>query len=214
MKKLITALVVLFAPLFLIETNAQGLFSNKEYDGGRQDLTAYIIGKVPLVEGMVSFNETIEIPLKKDELYKRVAQWASFRFNPDTENGKWPNANYFKNTEYARIINADKEKGLFKIQGNEELLFTNKALSKDMAIVSYIMNITITEGKVSAIIDNIAYTYTLSDNPERIVAEDWITDDQAFTNKGKLRKVNGKFRVKTIDLKDALFDDLRNVLIN
>lgn len=214
MKKIITALVVIFMPLFIIETNAQGLFSNKEYDGGRQDLSAYIIGKVPIVEGMVSFSETIEIPLKKEELYKRVAQWASFRFNPNTENGKWPSANYFKNTEFARIVNVDKENGTFKIQGNEDMLFTNKALSKDMAIVSYIMNIAITDGKVSAKIDNITYTYTLSDNPERIIAEDWITDDQAFTNKGKLRKVNGKFRVKTIDLKDALFDELREVLVN
>ena len=214
MKKSLTALMALFMPFMMNETAAQGIFSNKEYDGGRQELTSYVIGKVPMVDGLVSFSETIEVPIKKENLYARVAQWASFRFNPDTENGKWPSANYFKNTAYARVLTSDKESGTFKIQGNEDLIFTSKALVKDVAVVSYIMRISIEDGKVTATIDNIAYTYTLSDNPERIVAEDWITDDEAFTSKGKLRKVNGKFRVKTIDLKDALFDDLRNALIN
>ena len=37
-------------------------------------------------------------------------------------------------------------------------------------------------------------------------AEDWITDSEAFNRKGtKFLKSTGKFRIKTIDLKDALF---------
>ena len=37
-------------------------------------------------------------------------------------------------------------------------------------------------------------------------AEDWITDKEAYNKKGtKFLKSTGKFRIKTIDLKDLLF---------
>lgn len=214
MKKLIIALALLIAPVALLQTHAQGLFSNKEYDGGRQDLSAYIPGTVPVENGMVTFKKIFEIPLKKESLYLYLSQWAALRYSPTTERGKWPAADFFRNTEYARIQKADKENCSLKIQGNEELIFTNKTLSKDYSIVSYILNIEMEDGKVSAEISNIAYTYNLSENPERIYAEDWITDSESFNRSGKLRKVNGKFRVKTIDLKDAIFDEIQSTLSN
>ncbi len=206
------ALVMSFVDIS--EIHAQGPFSNREYNGGRQDLSAYIIGTVPVEEGMVVFKKIFEIPLKKESLYMYLSNWASLRFSPDTERGKWPAADYFKNTEYAKITKADKEEGRLKIQGNEHLVFTNKTLAKDEAIVSYVLNIYMEDGKVTAEISNIVYTYTLSNDPERIYAEDWITDGEAFNKNGKLRKVNGKFRVKTIDLKDAIFDEIQATLSN
>ena len=137
-----------------------------------------------------------------------MLQWASFRFNPETEYGKWPNADYFKNTEYARVLKAEAENGLLKIQGNEDMIFTNKALAKDMAVASYILTLTCTDGGIDVEMSNISYTYSLSDTPERIEAEDWITDKEAFNKKGQLSKGSGKFRVKTIDLKDRLFEEI------
>ena len=137
-----------------------------------------------------------------------MLQWASFRFNPETEYGKWPNADYFKNTEYARVLKAEEENGLLKIQGNEDMIFTNKALAKDMAVASYILTLNCTDGGIDVEMSNISYTYSLSDTPERIEAEDWITDKEAFNKKGQLSKGSGKFRVKTIDLKDSLFEEI------
>ena len=214
MKKLIIALTLLVAPFAIKSANAQGIFSSREYDGGRQDLTAYVLGTVPVIDGQVTFKKIFEIPLKKEALYMYLSQWAALRFSPNTEMGKWPAAEYFSNTEYARIVKADKEEGKLKIQGNEHLIFTNKTLAKDYAIISYILNINMEDGKVTAEFTNITYTYTLSNNPERIFAEDWITDEEAFNKSGKLRKVNGKFRVKTIDLKDAIFDEIQATLSN
>ena len=43
-------------------------------------------------------------------------------------------------------------------------------------------------------------------------AENWITDEMAFDKKGKLKNFEGKFRRKTIDLKNQLVDELKNVL--
>lgn len=208
MKKIIT-LLALVLPLSTATVMAQGLFSKKEYDGGRQDRSVYMQGAVPEFNGKVVFNKHIEAAGKsKSDLYKKMLQWASFRFNPETEYGKWPNADYFKNTEYARVLKAEAENGLLKIQGNEDMIFTNKALAKDMAVASYILTLTCTDGGIDVEMSNISYTYSLSDTPERIEAEDWITDKEAFNKKGQLSKGSGKFRVKTIDLKDRLFEEI------
>ena len=208
MKKIIT-LLALVLPLSTATVMAQGLFSKKEYDGGRQDRSVYMQGAVPEFNGKVVFNKHIEAAGKsKSDLYKKMLQWASFRFNPETEYGKWPNADYFKNTEYARVLKAEEENGLLKIQGNEDMIFTNKALAKDMAVASYILTLNCTDGGIDVEMSNISYTYSLSDTPERIEAEDWITDKEAFNKKGQLSKGSGKFRVKTIDLKDRLFEEI------
>ena len=45
-----------------------------------------------------------------------------------------------------------------------------------------------------------------------MIAEDWITDGNAFDQKGKMKRFEGKFRRKTIDLKNQLIKELTNVL--
>ena len=211
MKKFIaTTLVILTVSLQL---SAQGPFSTKEYDGGNQPRETYMQGAIPDVDGKLSFTKTFDITgLSKDEAYKRLAQWVSFRFNPGAENSTYGNMNYFKNTEYARVLNADKETGDFEILGNEEMIFTNKALAKDYCIVYYNLILKISDGQVTATMTNITYTYDLGDTTVRYAAEEWITDSVAFNKKGMLAKVNGKFRVKTIDLKDELFKEIESKL--
>lgn len=213
MKKILITLIAVLLPLFAADSMAQGIFSNKEYDGGRQPREAYLPGAVPEVDGKVVFTKTYEAAgMSKADIYLRLSNWASFRYNPSTERGKWNDADYFKNTEYARVLKASAEDGLLKIQGNEDMVFTNKTLAKDMTIVSYILETTITDGKADVTIDNIVYTYNLTDNAERIEAEDWITDKEAFTKSGKFNKGSGKFRVKTVDLVTELFKEIEEAL--
>ncbi len=197
----------------LCMADAQGLFSNKEYAGGRQPRETYMQGAVPEVDGKVVFSKTFDTNgMSKFDVYMKLTQWATFRYNPSTERGKWNDADYFKNTEFARVLEASAEKGILKIQGNEEMVFTNKTLAKDTAIASYILMLTIEDGKVSAELRNISYTYSLTDTPQRIEAEDWITDKEAITKNNKLNRGSGKFRVKTIDLKDELFKEIQETL--
>lgn len=211
MKKMLMALVVALLPLCMAD--AQGLFSNKEYAGGRQPRETYMQGAVPEVDGKVVFSKTFYTNgMSKFDVYMKLTQWATFRYNPSTERGKWNDADYFKNTEFARVLEASAEKGILKIQGNEEMVFTNKTLAKDTAIASYILMLTIEDGKVSAELRNISYTYSLTDTPQRIEAEDWITDKEAITKNNKLNRGSGKFRVKTIDLKDELFKEIQETL--
>ena len=46
----------------------------------------------------------------------------------------------------------------------------------------------------------------------KMKAEEWITDEYAFNKKGGLKKFEGKFRRKTIELKDLLIEDLKKNL--
>jgi hypothetical protein len=41
-----------------------------------------------------------------------------------------------------------------------------------------------------------------------MIAEEWITDENAINKKGNLKKFEGKFRNKTIELKNILVNDL------
>jgi uncharacterized protein YjbJ (UPF0337 family) len=45
-----------------------------------------------------------------------------------------------------------------------------------------------------------------------MIAEEWITDDNAFNKKGKMKRFEGKFRRKTIDLKEQLIKELTQAL--
>ena len=47
---------------------------------------------------------------------------------------------------------------------------------------------------------------------EHFTAEEYITDAEAFNKKSKLLKKPGKFRVKTIDLKNSLATELKEAL--
>ena len=55
-------------------------------------------------------------------------------------------------------------------------------------------------------------TYWYDDEDDKgglkMIAEEWITDENAINKKGGLKKFEGKFRNKTIELKNALVNAL------
>lgn len=204
MKKLLIAIMAAVLPLCV---EAQGLFSNKVYQG-RKDHKEYMQGAVPQANGKVVF--TKEITTSKNS-YNALMQWAGLRYKPDTEQGKWSDLNYFKNLENTKVETPDKN--TIVCQGSEWLVFTrNGLLSNDESIVRYKLTLNITDTKVVARLTDIAYTYALNEMPELIYAEDWIVDSKAFNEKGKLRHSVDKFRVKTIDLVDELFAEIESTL--
>ena len=59
----------------------------------------------------------------------------------------------------------------------------------------------------------IHYLYEEERDPQSLAAEEWITDQYGLTKKkNKLARLSGKFRRKTIDRKDYLFEMLTNAL--
>lgn len=175
-----------------------------------QEPSAYLIsGVVPEVDGKVTFTKSMDVPGKsKSDISTALAGWASLRFMSGTENGYWSDADYYKNTEYSLVKENDTNNGILICTGNEEQVFSNRTLSKDYAVFQYTLTLNYSDGQIKAEISDISYLYTLKEEPERITAEDYITDKECITKKGTLNRLFGKFRAKTVDLADELFKEI------
>ena len=46
----------------------------------------------------------------------------------------------------------------------------------------------------------------------RMTAEEWITDSYCLNKKGALKRINGKFRIKTIDLVNELKKEISEAI--
>lgn len=202
MKKFIITLFTIAFPL-LINAQSEGLIAKKSIKKTEQDMAMYTApGAIPEENGKVVFKEIISFPGKtQEELYIKVAQWASFRYEANSVRGVYTDTDFFKNIEFAQVKSANKQEGTIQCQGAEELIFSIKPLAKNFTQAFYLLNLDIKDGQIAFNL------HTLSFNVDqgagefvRISAEDWITDKEALNKKGKLRRIPGKFRVKTIDL--------------
>ena len=207
MKKLRIAMMLAFMPVCIHTAQAQ-LFSKKNFKG-KMEASAYMQGAVPEVNGKVEFNENFSAPGKtKDQIFQKVLSWANLRYMPETERGVWNDDNYYKNNEFSKVVSADKNTGIIVCQADENIVFTNKTLAKDYTRANYTLSIRVNDNGGEVTMNNIIYTYNLTENPERIAAEDWITDKEAISKKGGLLKGAARFRIKTVDLKIELVKEI------
>ncbi len=209
MKRLIYAIILATMP-FMASAQNTGLFgSNTSGTKKATDYSAYMQGAVPESGGKVVFSHTFKTSGKTPaDIYTALASWASARYMADVENGKWNDKDYFRNLQYSRVSQTDKQAGLIVCQGCEEQVFSNKFLEKDYTEIEYVLTINIKDTEVSATMTDIAYNYTFASNRERRTAETVITDSEVFTKKGKWIKSYRKFRVKTVDLANELFREI------
>ncbi len=156
----------------------------------------YLAGAVPVVDGRVTFTQTINVPgLTKDVLYTYVNKWANDKFK--TTDG-FPNN---------KLISEDASAGEIGAIGEQYIVFSNSVLSLDRARIFYQFTAKVANGKCDMTITRIRYLYEESRNGgQRYSAEEIITDETGLNKKkDKLARVIGKFRRETIDYKDDLF---------
>ncbi len=163
----------------------------------------YLAGAVPEVNGKVLFETTIKAPGKtKAQIYDIVA----------TELKKMTKeANQL---EQSRIISEDPE-GHGQIAGSyqEWLVFKNKPLVLDRTRLFYNLLATISDGELNLKMTRIYYLYEEERDAVTYQAEEWITDRYGLNKKqNKLARVSGKFRRKTIDRKDYIFNKFSQLL--
>ena len=213
MRKILFLIAAVLIPL-CINAQTAGLFGASQASTKQaSDYSAYMEGSVPEVNGQVVFSKTISAEGKsRADIYRSVAAWASARFMADVENGKWNDPAYFRNLQYARVTKADSQSAQIECQGNEEQVFSNKILAKDYTVIDYVLAISISDGKATATMRNIVYTYDFQTDRERRGAEQVITDLQVFNKNGQWIKQNRKFRVKTVDLANELFREIEQAV--
>ena len=97
----------------------------------------------------------------------------------------------------------------------EWLVFQNTFLSLDRTVFNYTIIATCADGHLNLKLTRISYQYELDREGSGLetTAEEWITDKYGLTKKqDKLSKYSGKFRRKTIDRKDYIFDKIKAAL--
>ena len=169
-----------------------------------QNEPKYLEGAVPLIDGKVTFATEMNTgTMSKAVIYETLLKWANDRYQITDK---------FK----ARILFKDAEEGTIAIHGDEYIVFSSTALALDRTRINYQLFFFCEEGKCKINMTRIRYHYQEErDGGEKYNAEDWITDEFCLNKtKTKLYPISGKFRRKTIDLKDQLFKEIQSILGN
>ena len=152
---------------------------------------------IPVKNGKVTFEETIPAQGYTAEQVKEVVDaWFKERFvKPTVISAKQINSG----NPYTAIL-----------KGEEYIVFKNKPLVLERARIYYYLTITANDGCCTFNMSRITYWYDDEDEKGglKMIAEEWITDENAINKKGNLKKFEGKFRNKTIELKDIMVNDL------
>ena len=162
----------------------------------------YLIGAVPVVDGKVTFKTTIEAPGKTAEQVADIVR--QFMTKMTKEPGQF---------EQSRILVDDSVKHEIAGSYQEWLVFKSTALVLDRTRLFYNLIADCQDGKADITMTRIYYLYEEERDPQTFKAEEWITDEMGLTKgKNKLSRVSGKFRRKTIDRKDYLFNKFAELL--
>ncbi len=163
----------------------------------------YLAGAVPVVDGKVVFEKTFSAPGKtREQIYNILLE-------EFTQMTKEPNQ-----LEQSRIVFTDSDKYAQLIGSYQEwLVFKNKPLVLDRTRLFFHLIAEIKDGEATVKFTRIYYLYDEERTPMTYQAEEWITDRYGLNRKmTKLARVSGKFRRKTIDRKDYIFNRLEYLL--
>lgn len=166
----------------------------------------YLAGAVPEVDGKVVFTLDKDVPgMSADQIYDKVRTvMENIIAQP----------NQIK--EVSKIAIDDKASRTLGARISEWLVFKKKAFNLDQTVFNYSLIAKVSDGHLHLTMERMGYQYEM-ERPDtqgmETKAEDWITDKWGLNKKGsKLAKYSGKFRSKTIDRKDSIFQRVCQVL--
>lgn len=159
----------------------------------------YLEGAITFDEqGKIVFDTEIEAPGKSAaQLYDLVFDYMS-------------GLTQDKESKASRMALVNKDEDIIVNTMDEWLVFSNSFISLDRTECKYNLIAKITDGKVSLSINHINYIYEEGRQTGfKLPAEEVIIDKVALTKKKNgLARIFGKFRKKTIDRKDQIFNEI------
>lgn len=167
-----------------------------------QTESKYLEGAVPVVDGKVTFSTSIQAKgMNSAQIYDRVLEWANKYFQP-------------KENLTPKVLYANPEKAEIIAGGEDYIVFASSYLVLDRTRIYYHLIANCEDEKCNLTMTRIHYWYEEeNDGGYKYKAEKWITDKEALNkSKNKLAKVSGKFRQKTIDYKDQMFNEIQSAL--
>ncbi|HZK03464.1 MAG TPA: DUF4468 domain-containing protein [Bacteroidaceae bacterium] len=162
----------------------------------------YGVGAVPEVNGKIVFENSFSLSdLDNDKCFNVALAWAKGRFVSPT-------------VIKSEITEQNKEERTYSLKVEEYIVFKNRPLTLDRTRIYYDFDVSIFNNICTVKMSNIRYLYDEDRNGGiRFTAEEWINDQNSL-NKKKTRflKSTGKFRIKTIDLKELLNNQLKEAV--
>ena len=202
MKKIAICLIGLLPLTLWAQDNTWERAEVEETQEAKVDPNAkYLKGAVPEVDGKVVFSTTIAAPGKSaDQVYDIVAKYLHKMTGE-------------KNQIQSAITNEDKGNHKLTAIYEEWLVFKSNAVYLDQTRFYFALEATCKDGSANITLSHIRYLYDENRKPQRYTAEEWITDKVAVNKKNtRLYPISGKFRRKTIDRKDFLFNKFAELL--
>lgn len=165
----------------------------------KKDITKYLAGAVPEVNGRVQFDKAYHFSIPQNEAFQKLLDYVQTQI-VEGEN----------HLEQARITEYDEKNGVIAASIQETLYITRSAWVTYSTQFFYQLILQVNADSFDISLRNIRYMYDIetgtATHTENVRAEDWITDKEALNKaKTKLLRVPGKYRRATIDRKDEIF---------
>lgn len=203
MKKLLIAILMVMPLMATAQDNTWERIEQDPQDKENPDAKYLAENAVPVVDGKVCWEIDIKAPGKSSrEIYNiLLKQLTKMTTEP----------NQIANSIVAVQDTVNMELGA---AFHEWLVFKSSALSLDRTQFNFQILVSCTDGNANVKLTRITYDYDTEREPTHYTAEEWITDKYAVNKKHtKLYPISGKFRRKTIDRKDFIFNKF-NTLLN
>lgn len=161
----------------------------------------YLKGGVPEENGIIVFRKSFSVPsMTTDKIYSTLHNYINkVVIEPAIHEQR------------TRILSDVKEDGIIVARVEEYMTFSHVFLNLDRTRFIYQLQAQVEGNKVNLAISQISYYYNEDregNNGITYKAEEWISDAEAINKKGtKLYPRSGKFRIKTIDRVDDIFQN-------
>ncbi len=166
----------------------------------KKDDSKYLKGAVPEVNGIITFKKSFSVPGKSSQEVKNVMK----TFVNDLVEKSIPAPGNF-----ARIME-DNDEGIVA-RVCEWMVFTKKFMNLDRTRFRYQIDVSVKDTRVEMAIHQLTYYYgenVEGEGGQIFKAEEWISDKEAMNKaQTKLYPKSGKFRRKTVDRMEEIFDD-------
>lgn len=168
-----------------------------------RDDSKYLVGAVPEVNGQVLFQQTFAVDGKsKQQIYDVMKAYVQTLISGEEQ------------LKATKMTLDDPNEGNIVARFEEWMIFKKKPLNLDRTRFRYLLTVQCSDGKCHMTLTQISYYYEEDMegfNGRTFRAEEWINDANALNkDKTKLLWGSAKFRRKTVDRVEAIFEGARN----
>ena len=203
MKKILITLLLALPMMAAAQDNTWERIETEPVSKANPDAKYLVENAVPVVDGKVTWKTTINAPGKSaQQIYDILLAQLNKMVKEENQL-----------EERSKVAIQDQANHQLGATFHEWLVFKNTALSLDRTVLNFQLIADCSDGKADVQMTRVSYDYELERDPTHYTAEEWTTDKYAVNKKHtKLTKLSAKFRRKTIDRKDFIFNKFTALL--